>query len=154
MTQSLETLYKTLDSSPTGLSTQKATLLLSKHGKNVLKPPAPDSLFQKYLDQFRNPLILLLLSSAGLSILLGQYDDAISIALAILIVTTVALVQEHQAEKSVNALVSLVPHRCRVLRDGVVVEKDAAVLVPGDVVEIATGDRVPADIRLIEVFLR
>jgi Ca2+-transporting ATPase len=106
-------------------------------------------LIAKYLEQFRNPLIMLLLLSAGISLALGQLENAISIALAVLLVGTVAFIQEYRTERSLEALNKLAPPRCRALRDGQLVEILATELVPGDVVELRTGDRVPADLRLV-----
>lgn len=82
--------------------------------------------------------------------MLGQYDDAISIALAVLIVTLVAFVQELRSEKSLRALASLVPPRAVAVRDGAATALEARALVPGDVLVIAAGDRVPADCRVLE----
>eukprot|EP00158_Paraphelidium_tribonemae_P008378 Partr_v1_DN28566_c0_g1_i2_m73335 putative ATPase CA transporting len=104
----------------------------------------------KFLDQIKQPLIMLLLGSAFISLLMGQYDDAFSITLAILIVITVAFVQEYRSEKSLEALEKLVPHYCHVLREGHYITVLGGELVPGDIVKIGTGDRVPADLRLVE----
>lgn len=106
----------------------------------------------KYFEQFRNPLIILLLTSAGVSLVLGQVENCISITLAVILVVTVAFIQEYRTERSLEALNNLAPPRCKVLRDGKVIEILAADLVPGDVVELHTGDRVPADIRLFHVY--
>lgn len=117
----------------------------------------------RFAEQFKNPLIIMLLASAALSILMGQYDDAISISLAIFIVVSVAFVQEYRSEQSLQALNKLVPHYCHVYRytidyyqpfsDNQLATLLASVLIPGDVVRFSTGDRIPADIRLISVSL-
>ncbi|KAH8082942.1 calcium-transporting ATPase [Aureococcus anophagefferens] len=89
--------------------------------------------------------------AAVVSSLLGQYDDAISIAVAVLIVTLVAYVQEAKSERTLKALASLVPPRALAVRGGrPAADVAAADLVPGDVVVVAAGDRVPADVRLVE----
>jgi len=85
-----------------------------------------------------------------ISLLIGQYDDALSIILAVIIVSTVAFVQEYRSEKAVEALHSFVAQSCQVLRDGRVRDIKAEELVTGDIVVLNRGDRVPADIRLIE----
>lgn len=79
-----------------------------------------------------------------------QYDDAFSITCAILIVVTVAFVQEYRSEKSLQELNKLVPPTCRCIRNSTVQSFLARDLVPGDIVLLATGDRVPADMRLFE----
>ncbi|KJE91439.1 calcium-transporting P-type ATPase [Capsaspora owczarzaki ATCC 30864] len=119
-------------------------------GFNELEVKDDEPLWRKFLDQFKEPLILLLLASATISLLLGQFDDAISIALAVIIVVTVGFVQEYRSEKSLEALNKLVPHKCHCLREGKVQQIYARELVPGDIVVLALGDRVPADIRMIE----
>jgi Ca2+-transporting ATPase len=82
---------------------------------------------------------------------MSQFDDAISITLAIVIVVTVAFVQEYRSEKSLEALNKLVPPKCHCVRNSVVQEILARELVPGDIVCVSLGDRLPADIRIIEV---
>jgi Ca2+-transporting ATPase len=77
-----------------------------------------EPLIEKFLDQLKQPLNLLLLGSAAVSLLMGQVDDAISIFAAILIVVTVAFVQEYRSEKSLEALNKLVPHYCHAVREG------------------------------------
>ncbi|OMH81725.1 Calcium-transporting ATPase 1 [Zancudomyces culisetae] len=97
-----------------------------------------------------NPMVLLLLGSAVVSILVKNYDDAFSITLAILIVSTVGFVQEYRSEKTLAALSALVPHYCQVIREGKKKIVNSEELVPGDVVEFSTGDRIPADLRIFE----
>lgn len=104
----------------------------------------------KFIGQFKDPLIMLLMASGVVSIVMGHTDDAISIAVAITIVVTVAFVQEYRSEKTLEALKELVPPRCHVMRDGATTEVYAKELVPGDIIVIGVGDRVPADARLVE----
>lgn len=111
---------------------------------------AGDDPWKKFLAQFQEPLILLLLGSAAVSLLIGQIDDAVSITIAILIVISVAFYQEQKSEKSLEALNKLVPHYCHLVRDGVTLSVLANELVPGDVVTFSTGDRIPADVRICE----
>uniref|UniRef100_H3CIK2 Calcium-transporting ATPase n=1 Tax=Tetraodon nigroviridis TaxID=99883 RepID=H3CIK2_TETNG len=100
--------------------------------------------------QFKDPLILLLLASAVISVLMHQFDDAISITVAIIIVVTVAFVQEYRSEKSLEELGKLVPPECHCVREGVLEHLLARELVPGDTVCLSVGERVPADLRLFE----
>lgn len=108
-----------------------------------------ESIVWKYIDQFKDPLILMLFFSALLSVLVGQYEDALSIAMAVFIVGTVAFIQEYQSEKSLEALKTLVPPRCNVIRSGQTSNILADSLVPGDIISLSSGDRIPADARLI-----
>uniref|UniRef100_A0A8C9PJJ1 Calcium-transporting ATPase n=1 Tax=Spermophilus dauricus TaxID=99837 RepID=A0A8C9PJJ1_SPEDA len=91
--------------------------------------------------QFKNPLIMLLLASAVISVLMHQFDDAVSITVAILIVVTVAFVQEYRSEKSLEELSKLVPPECHCVREGKLEHTLARDLVPGDTVCLSVGDR-------------
>uniref|UniRef100_G3UG53 Calcium-transporting ATPase n=2 Tax=Loxodonta africana TaxID=9785 RepID=G3UG53_LOXAF len=110
-----------------------------------------EPVWKKYVDQFKNPLILLLLGSALVSVLTKEYEDAVSIAMAVLIVVTVAFIQEFRSEKSLEELTKLVPPECNCIREGKLQHLLARDLVPGDIVSLSIGDRIPADIRLTEV---
>ncbi|KAK9502656.1 hypothetical protein O3M35_011382 [Rhynocoris fuscipes] len=119
-------------------------------GPNEFSVKEEDPLWKKYIEQFKNPLILLLLGSAFVSVCMKQFDDAVSITVAILIVVTVAFVQEYRSEKSLEELTKLVPPQCHCVRDGQLEQFLARDLVPGDIVLLNVGDRVPADLRLFE----
>ncbi|KAI8069445.1 PMR1-type calcium-transporting P-type ATPase [Gongronella butleri] len=120
------------------------------YGWNELDKAEEESMFAKFIKSFsENPLILLLLASAVVSLMMGQMDDAISITMAIIIVVTVAFVQEYKSEKSLEALNKLVPHYCRLIREGQLATLLANELVPGDLVQFGIGDRIPADCRLV-----
>jgi len=134
-----------------GLSPTEVATRQKIHGPNELSQDEPETACSKFLAQLKEPLVLLLFGSAVVSTLLGQYDDAVSIAAAVLIVTFVAFVQETRSEQSLKALASLVPPRAVVVRGGLVAaELRASELVPGDVVVVSAGDRVPADCRVVE----
>ncbi|KAI7864906.1 PMR1-type calcium-transporting P-type ATPase [Spinellus fusiger] len=133
-----------------GLSQSHVNTLRPIYGFNELEKAEADSLLTKFIDSFKeNRLILLLLGSAIVSLAIGQKDDAISITAAILIVMTVAFVQEYKSEKSIEALNKLVPHHCNLIRDGKIAIVLANELLPGDLVQFTTGDRIPADCRLV-----
>lgn len=135
-----------------GLSHNDAAIRQRIHGPNDFEINEEEPLWKKYLSQFKDPLIMLLLGSAIVSLFMKQFDDAISITVAIIIVVTVAFVQEYRSEKSLEALTKLVPPKCHCLRSGKIETFLARELVPGDVVCLSIGDRVPADIRLFEAF--
>lgn len=147
-----------------GLSRTVALQRQSQQGRNTITLPSASTfrvfrgwlpreaglLASKYVEQFMNPLIGLLLASALVSLLLRQMENAASIGVAVAIVGTVGFIQEYRTEKSLEALQRLAPPRCRVVRDGGRVwDVLAAELVVGDVVELVLGDRVPADLLLI-----
>ncbi|XP_027789091.3 calcium-transporting ATPase type 2C member 2 [Marmota flaviventris] len=134
-----------------GLSEFAVTQRRLVHGWNEFVADNAEPAWKKYLDQFKNPLILLLLGSALVSVLTKEYEDAVSITMAVLIVVTVAFIQEYRSEKSLEELTKLVPPECNCVRDGKLQHLLARELVPGDVVSLSVGDRIPADIRLTEV---
>jgi len=134
-----------------GLTTGDADVRRQGAGLNEIGVKEKDPLWKKYLEQFNQPFILLLLASAVISVLMMQFDDACSITFAIVIVVTVGFVQEYRSEKTLERMTALLPPSCRCLRDGETKTIFAKYLVPGDVVELAVGDRIPADVRLISV---
>ncbi|TDG44991.1 hypothetical protein AWZ03_008613 [Drosophila navojoa] len=134
----------------TGLKWTEAKYRAKIIGHNELNVIEEDPTWKKYIEQFRNPLILLLLGSALVSVIMKQFDDAVSITIAILIVVTVAFIQEYRSEKSLEELKKLVPPECHCLREGRLDTFLARELVPGDVVYLNVGDRVPADVRLFD----
>ncbi|XP_067158517.1 calcium-transporting ATPase type 2C member 2 [Apteryx mantelli] len=135
----------------TGLSEFSVLQRRLRHGWNEFSVDNAEPIWKKYLDQFKNPLILLLLASALVSVVTREYEDAASIAMAVLIVVTVAFIQEYRSEKSLEELNKLVPPECNCLREGKLQHLLARELVPGDIIHLSVGDRVPADLRLIEV---
>jgi Ca2+-transporting ATPase len=119
--------------------------------KNYCTLPYFRPIAEQLKEQLKEPLICMLLLSALISIILGNTSDAISIGIALFIVSFVAAVQEYRSEKALEALENLVPHTCTVLRDGrVLADFPAKELVVGDLVLLATGDRVPADCRVVD----
>ncbi|XP_045845438.1 calcium-transporting ATPase type 2C member 2 isoform X2 [Meles meles] len=134
-----------------GLSEFSVSQRRKVHGWNEFVADNTEPMWKKYLGQFKNPLILLLLASALVSVLTKEYEDAVSIAVAVLIVVTVAFIQEHRSEKSLEELTKLVPPECNCIREGKLQHLLARDLVPGDIVSLSIGDRIPADIRLTEV---
>uniref|UniRef100_A0A0N5AVB4 Calcium-transporting ATPase n=1 Tax=Syphacia muris TaxID=451379 RepID=A0A0N5AVB4_9BILA len=133
-----------------GLTASEALRRQKFNGYNEFEINERESIWRKYLEQFKSPLILLLLASAAISLLMRQFDDAVSITAAIVIVVTVGFVQEYRSEKTLDQLNKLVPPSCHAIRDGQEMQFLARELVPGDLVILNVGDRVPADLRLTE----
>lgn len=134
-----------------GLSSLEVSRRRDLNGFNEVNVGKPDPLWKKYLDQFNNPFILLLLLSAFISVCMKQFDDAVCVTVAIVIVVTVGFVQEYRSEKTLEKMGALLPPICNVLRDGIRQQILARQLVPGDVVFLTIGDKIPADLRLFEV---
>lgn len=119
------------------------------HGPNRLLETPPRPRWQLFLDQFRNLLVVILIAAAILAGILGDYTDAIVILVVILINAALSFWQEHRAEATLAALKKMISPKARVRRAGRVQEIAAAELVPGDLVLLEAGDRVPADGRLL-----
>ncbi|OCF30540.1 calcium-transporting P-type ATPase, PMR1-type [Kwoniella heveanensis BCC8398] len=133
-----------------GLPSTLLPSLLARYGPNEFELPPTDPLYLKFAKQvYENPLILLLMGSSVVSALMGNYDDAACVVVAVGIVLTVGFVQEQRSEKSLEALNKLVPHFCHLIRNGHPLTPLANALLPGDLVTFSVGDRIPADIRLI-----
>ncbi|MEX1056871.1 MAG: HAD-IC family P-type ATPase [Natronospirillum sp.] len=139
-----------LDSGAKGLSADDAQKRLTKWGANALptQPPTPN--WKRWLRQFHNLFIYVLLASALISLLLSHWVDAGVIVGVVLINATIGFVQEGKAEQALRAILSMSRSQCLVLRDGATHSLDSEQLVPGDVVLLQAGDKVPADVRLLE----
>jgi len=142
-------LLEELGSSSLGLTTEEATARLSRFGPNVLPRAPPSSLAVLFLRQFLSPLIYILLLAAVVSVLLDEWSDALFITLVLLLNAAIGTAQEYSAERSADALQGLVRTRALVIRGKEAFEVDAEGLVPGDLVLLEEGSKVPADLRLL-----
>jgi len=138
---------KTQDS---GLETDDARARLAEYGLNELKQEKKESKIMLLLNQFRNFLIIILIAAAAVSFAIGEAMDALVIFVIVVINAIVGFGQEFRAEKALEALKKMTSASARVLRDGREAKIPAAELVPGDIVLLEAGDRVPADARLLE----
>ena len=145
----IKSLFEQLNSSSKGLDAQEATRRLEEGGRNVLPTQPPPTSLEIFLHQFRSPLIYVLLAAAIISALLGDYTDSIFIGLVLLVNAVIGTIQEYGAEKSAKALRQMVASKCLVERNGKVREIEAESLVPGDIVLLESGQKVPADLRLL-----
>jgi len=146
----LDEVYKKLDSSNEGLETEEVNERLNFYGENTLPPAKPVTLLQIILHQLINPLIFILLAAAVASIAIGEAKDAAFIFLVILINSGLGAYQEYNAEKSAQSLQKLLKISARVRRNNKEQDVDSKNLVPGDIVLLESGLKVPADLRLIE----
>lgn len=152
-TQGVEEVLKSLDTSVDGLSTAQAKERLDAYGYNELDEGEKRSLLSKFIDQFKDLMIIILLVAAALSIITeGRHGltDACIILAVVVLNAAFGVYQEGQAEAAIEALKKMSSPIARVRRDGNVVEIDSRELVPGDIVLLEAGDVVPADMRLIE----
>ena len=138
-----------LQSQPGGLTPAEASARLSAHGPNRLPEPPRRSLLLRFLSHFHNILIYVLLGSAAMTALLGHLADTLVILLVVLANAIIGFVQEGKAEKAMDAIRQMLAPSASVLRGGARHSVNADQLVPGDVVLLEAGDKVPADLRLL-----
>ncbi|MCX5997370.1 MAG: cation-translocating P-type ATPase [Chloroflexi bacterium] len=141
-----------LASSSDGLTSGEAQHRLEEYGFNELGDEDRISPWLLLLEQFKNILIIILLIAVVLSAFLGELTDAIVIFIIILFAAGLGFIQEYRAERAIQALKRMAAPLASVLRDEVETEVPSREVVPGDVVIIRTGDRVPADARIVESF--
>ena len=146
-----QTILERLQSSASsGLSEKEARDRLAEYGPNKLADEEKISLIALVLHQFTSPLIAILLVAALVTFLLGEIADTAVILAVVALNAVIGFIQEYKAEESVRALKGLVVAKARVLRDGRELEIPSTELVPGDIVLLASGARVPADVRLLK----
>jgi len=152
-TQGEEEVLKNLDTSVDGLSTAQAKERLDAYGYNELDEGEKRSLLSKFIDQFKDLMIIILLVAAALSVItegMHGLTDACIILAVVVLNAAFGVYQEGQAEAAIEALKNMSSPMARVRRDGHVIEIDSRELVPGDIVLLEAGDVVPADMRLLE----
>lgn len=152
-TQSKDETLDALESSREGLSTAEAQKRLDEFGHNELDEGEKRGLFAKFIDQFKDLMIIILLVAAALSVItegMHGLTDALIILAVVILNAAFGVYQEGQAEAAIEALKDMSSQIARVRRDGHVVEIDSRELVPGDIVMLEAGDVVPADMRLLE----
>ncbi|GBD22992.1 putative cation-transporting ATPase F [bacterium HR29] len=140
-----------LNTSASGLTSEEARRRLRLYGPNEIEGERPAPAWAVLLRQLRSPLIYILLGAVVVTLALGEFIDAGVIAAVLALNTTIGFVQERRAEASVLALAKLASPQARVLRDGRDMVIPSRELVPGDVVLLESGMRVPADLRLLSV---
>jgi Ca2+-transporting ATPase len=147
-TQDVDEVLKRLGTRHGGLDTTEVRNRLDVHGPNELQASEATSLWRTFAAQFKNVLILILLAATLVSGLLGHAIEAIAIAVIVLFAVLLGFVQEYRAERALDALRKLAAPVAHALRDGVEASVPARDLVPGDIVVLRAGDRVPADARI------
>lgn len=135
-----------------GLSEYEAKIRLDKFGRNELEKAKKKSGIELFMNQFLDPMVIILMIGAGISLLLKEYIDSSIIGSVIIINATIGVFQEKKAEKAIEALEKLSGFKAKVIREGFISEIDSKNIVLGDIVVLETGNYIPADIRLIETF--
>ncbi len=150
--QDISSVFGELRTSVKGLSPEDAEKRLEEYGKNELKEKEKVSVFRLFLSQFKSILILILVIAAIVSALLGEAIDAAVILFTVFLAGILGFVQEYRAEKAIELLKSLTSPEATVVRNGSEKKIPSTYLVPGDIILLQTGDRIPADARIIEEF--
>jgi magnesium-transporting ATPase (P-type) len=148
---SAQAVLEQLSAAAEGLSSAEARARLERFGPNRLPPPARRGALARFMAQFQNPLIHVLLGAAAVAVLLGEWENALVILGVAVINAAVGFIQEGKAEAALDAIRSMLSPHATVVRDGERTTVPAGEVVPGDVVFLQSGDRVPADIRLLGV---
>ena len=133
-----------------GLSTQEAQARLATFGPNELEEVPRPTFWARLLDQFKNFLVMILIAASVISVLLGDFTEAIEIMAIVLLNAILGVIQEARAEEALAALKKMTAPEAQVIRDGRQKNVPARELVPGDLVLLETGNYVPADVRLLE----
>ncbi|TYO97456.1 calcium-transporting P-type ATPase, PMR1-type [Desulfallas thermosapovorans] len=133
-----------------GLTDHEARNRLERLGPNTLERGPDVAMWQMFLNQFKDFMVLVLLAATAISGFLGEWSDAVTISIIVLLNAVLGVVHEYRAERSMEALRELASPEARVIRNGMERKIPAAELVPGDIVLLEAGDRVPADIRLTQ----
>ena len=147
----IEDVLKELKSSYTGLSSQEAINRISRFGKNELKKTKKISITKLILQQFIDPLVLILLAAVVISFVINARNDAIAIFAIVVLNAIIGFSQEYKAEKEIELLKKLSSEKAIVIRDGKKQEIDAKNIVQGDILIIEARDKIPPDSRLKEV---
>lgn len=143
-------MLEALGASAEGLSDEEAAQRLDRYGPNAIQSGGGTSRWKILLHQFTSPLIYVLLVAMVVTLVIGEYADAIVIAFVLGLNATIGFFQEYRAENAMQALLKMVSPKATVLRGGGRAELESKKLVPGDVVLLESGDLIPADVRIIE----
>src|SRR3989338_9139915 len=145
----LDLVLKELATSEKGLSEEEVKRRVKEYGLNVLKKTQHISAVKLFLNQFKSFIVYVLIFAAIVSFLVGERIDGIAIGVIVILNAMLGFIQEYKAEKAIEALKKLSAPRAKVRRNGKVLEIDASLLVPGDMLIIEEGAFIPADARIV-----
>lgn len=146
----IDEVFKRFQVDESGLSTREATKRINKYGKNELPKKERDSIFKIFFMEILDPIVLLLIVAIIASLVVGEVVDALAIVFIVLVDLIIGTYEENKANTTVEALASLVPEKVKVDRDGKEVLIDSKDLTIGDYVYLESGDKISADLRLVE----
>src|SRR3989344_4571187 len=139
-----------MESLSLGLTSEEAKVKLVKYGSNILPDKPPPSLLSIFFSQFKNPLVYILLAAGIVTLFLGDFSDSAIIFFVVLVNSLLGFIQEKKANSALASLRSLVRPSAKVIRDGKKIRVDSNKIVPGDIVELELGDKIPADGKLLQ----
>lgn len=154
--QSIEETLKSVDTSLDGLSTKEAEVRKEKYGPNKLKETEKPGLLQRFIEQLKDPMLIILMIAAAVSAVTGmvsgegEWTEVIIIITVVLLNAVLGVIQESKAEAAIEALQTMTAATCKVIRDRKQCVLHSSELVPGDIVVLEAGDAVPSDGRIIE----
>ena len=148
----LKEIFKALGTSEKGLTDEEVNRRIERYGLNEIKEKKKTSPIKIFFSQFNNFIVYILIAALVISFLLDEKIDAIVIGIILVINAVLGFIQEYKAEKAIEALKKMASLKASVIRDGNEKEVEAVNVVPGDIILLETGDKIPADARLIEVF--
>lgn len=151
-TKSKEKLFEEFNTNSQGLSDSEVEIRLKKYGKNILVEKEKDGVFKIFFNQFKDSLVIILLTASVISFFSGNKESTLVIILVLILNSILGTIQSIKAQKSLDSLKKISSPKCKVIRNGENHEIDSALVVPGDIVIVEAGDIVPADGRIIENF--
>ncbi len=150
-TESVTTVFESLKTAPNGLSKEEAVSRLAEHGPNQLPEPRTRGPLLRFFYQFHNVLIYVLMAASAVTALLGHWVDASVILGVVLVNAVIGFIQEGKAENALRAIRQMLSPSAMIMRDGRQMKIRAEELVPGDIILLQSGDKVPADLRLFRL---
>ncbi|WP_140485555.1 cation-translocating P-type ATPase [Flavobacterium sp. GSA192] len=138
------------ESSLQGLELEEVNKRRQKYGLNELKRKNKDGILKVLWRQINNPLIWVLIGSSTLATALGKITDGMVVLAVVVVNSIIGFIQEYKAGKAIEALSNMVPENAMVIRNGNIITIPVSEIVPGDIVQVAAGDRIPADMRIIQ----
>ena len=135
-----------------GLTSSEAAKRLEQYGSNTLKSGKRIHPLAIFFSQFKDVLIIILLAATVISFIMGETTEAIAIVVIVIVNAFLGFIQEYRTEKTIEALRNMAAPTCRVTRDGEVKDIPSSSLVPGDHILLDSGDRVPADAKLLTAY--
>ena len=150
--KTVKEVFEALMTNEKGLSSEEAGKRLSQYGENTLTTIVKTPKWLKFLLQFKDVLVIILIVAGTISYAIGNFRDGTIMFIIVLINAVVGYLQEYKAERIMDSLKKLVQSPAKVFRDGALMELSQGKLVPGDIVQLDEGDKIPADVRIIESF--